>query len=124
MIPGARIRYLAEIAEQGRAINRRADSQAEMASRAQHAYKSLRLLEDPELPAELEPYKSEALSGGDDRSLLTLRQRYQEAISDLTAESLKLLRRLAETQSRRARGETQLHGARPGNHRQQLSSRA
>ncbi len=92
MIPGARIRYLAEIAEQGRAINDRADSQAETASRAQHVFESLRLLEDSELPAELEPYKAEALTGGDDRSLMVLRQRYQEAIGDLTAESLKLLR--------------------------------
>ena len=92
MIPGARVRYLAEIAEQGRAINGRADSQAETASRAQHVFESLRLLEDPELPVELEPYKAEALTGGDDRSLMVLRQRYQEAIGDLTAESLKLLR--------------------------------
>ncbi|MBT8110667.1 MAG: methylmalonyl-CoA mutase family protein [Gammaproteobacteria bacterium] len=92
MIPGARIRYLAEIAEQGRAINGRADSQAETASRAQHVFESLRLLEDPELPNELEPYKAQALTGGNDRSLTLLRQRYQEAIGDLTAESLKLLR--------------------------------
>ena len=92
MIPGARIRYLAEIAEQGRDINSRADSEAGLARLAQHAYKALQLLEDPELPAELELYKSAALGGSDDRSLLTLRQRYQEAVSDLSAESLKLLR--------------------------------
>ena len=91
-IPGARIRYLAEIAEQGRAINSRADSQAETASHAQHIYEALRLLVDPELPAELETYKIEALTGGGDVSLLTLRQRYQEAIGDLTADSLQLLR--------------------------------
>ncbi|MGB5334529.1 MAG: methylmalonyl-CoA mutase family protein, partial [Woeseiaceae bacterium] len=92
MIPGGRIRYLAEIAEQGRDLNGRADSQAETASRAQHVYESLKLLEDPELPAPLELYKSEALQSGDDRSLRTLRQRYQEAISDLHTESLQLLR--------------------------------
>jgi len=91
MIPGARIRYLAEIAEQGRAINRRADSEADLARLAQHAYRALQLLEDPELPAELELYQSAALGGSDDRSLLTLRQRYQEAVGDLSAESLKLL---------------------------------
>ncbi|MGB5512298.1 MAG: cobalamin-dependent protein, partial [Woeseiaceae bacterium] len=76
MIPGARIRYLAEIAEQGRAINRRADTEADLARLAQHAYRALQLLEDPQLPAELEPYNSAALDGSDDRSLLTLRQRY------------------------------------------------
>ncbi len=96
MIPGARIRYLAEIAEQGRAINSRADSQAATASLAQHAYEALKMLEDPELPVELEPYKAAALTGGDDRSLLVLRQRYQEAIGDLTAESLQLLREWPE----------------------------
>ncbi|MGI9238282.1 MAG: methylmalonyl-CoA mutase family protein [Woeseiaceae bacterium] len=92
MIPGGRIRYLAEIAEQGRDINSRADSQAEIASRAQHLYESLRLLEDPQKPAELEPYNSDALTSDDDRSLLTLRQRYQEAVGDLNAESLQLLK--------------------------------
>jgi methylmalonyl-CoA mutase len=91
-IPGARIRYLAEIAEQGRAINDRAETQAETASRAQHVYESLKLLDDPKLPAELELFPSTALTDGGDRSLLTLRQRYQEALSDLGADSLALLR--------------------------------
>ena len=91
-IPGARIRYLAEIAEQGRAVNSRVDTQAEIASRAQHIYESLKLLEDAELPEELEPYPSAALTDGGDRSLLVLRQRYQEALSDLTADSMTLLR--------------------------------
>ena len=92
MIPGARIRYLAEIAEQGRGINARVETQAEIASRAQHVYESLRLLEDPELPAALDTYESEALTDAGDRSLAVLRQRYQEAIGDLTPESLALLR--------------------------------
>jgi len=92
MIPGARIRYLAEIAEQGRDINSRADSQAELASRAQHVFESLKLLGDPQLPRELEAYPATALAGDEDRSLLTLRQRYQEAISDLSADSIRLLK--------------------------------
>ena len=92
MIPGARVRYLAEIAEQGRTINARADTQAQTASHAQHIYEALKLLEDPELPGELEAYPASALTEGGDRSLLTLRQRYQEAFSDLTTDSLNLLR--------------------------------
>ena len=92
VIPGQRIRYLAEIAEQGRDINASVEKQAEIAARAQHVYESLKLLEDPDLPAELDPYASESLTSGDDRSLLVLRQRYQEAIGDLTADSLMLLR--------------------------------
>ncbi len=90
-IPGARIRYLAEIAEQGRDINRRVDTEAQTASRAQHVYESLKLLEDPLLPAELEPYKSDDLTADADRSLQVLRQRYSEAISDLSSESIRLL---------------------------------
>ncbi len=92
MIPGQRVRYLAEIAEQGRAVNASVEKQAEIASRAQHVYESLKLLEDPALPAELDTFASEALTDGDDRSLLVLRQRYQEAVGDLTAESLEKLR--------------------------------
>ncbi len=91
MIPGARIRYLAEIAEQGRAANKEADSQARIASRAQHVIESLKLLEDPKLPGDLELYKAEDLTDGDDRSLIVLRQRYQEAIVDLSTESIRLL---------------------------------
>ena len=91
MIPGARIRYLAEIAEQGRAINGRVESQAEIASRAQHVYESLTLLEDPRLPGKLELFKADDLVADNDRSLAVLRQRYQEAIGDLDTESIRLL---------------------------------
>ncbi len=95
-IPGARIRYLAEIAEQGRAANREVDSQAAIASRAQHVHESLQLLEDPKLPGALELYKSDDLVEGEDRSLTVLRQRYQEAVSDLSAESIRLLQEWPE----------------------------
>jgi len=91
MIPGARIRYLAEIAEQGRAINRGIDTQAELASRVQHLYEALKAIEDPLLPGELLAYESAALTADDDRSLLVLRQRYQEALNDLSSESIQLL---------------------------------
>ena len=92
MIPGSRIRYLAEIAEQGREINRRIDSQAELASRLQHLYESLKSLADEALPAEVDAYSQDALTAGGDRTLLVLRQRYQETLDALSTESLKLLR--------------------------------
>jgi len=91
MIPGARIRYLAEIAEQGRAINQRVESQAEIASRAQHLYESLKLLQDAKLPAALECYASDDLLDDNDRTLSLLRQRYQESVVDLTSDSIRLL---------------------------------
>jgi isobutyryl-CoA mutase len=92
MIPGSRIRYLAEIAEQGREINRRIDSQAELASSLQHLYESLKELGDETLPAEFDPYAQEALTSGGDPTLLLLRQRYQETLNELSPESTNLLR--------------------------------
>jgi methylmalonyl-CoA mutase len=93
MIPGNRIRYLAEIAEQGRAINESIRVQSEAASRLQHHYESLKALGDPALPPELQPYPEEALSAKDvESSVVTLRQRYQEAYRALSSEALELLR--------------------------------
>jgi methylmalonyl-CoA mutase len=135
LIPGARIRYLAEIAEQGRAINASIEKQAEAADRAQAMWQALHELGDEKLPKALDLYDASSLlpSGEDarradegtqhpiasnihrsgayapssgasrhlppegegkpvDRSLLTLRQRYNDAIQSLSSESLKLLR--------------------------------
>ncbi|MDP1699320.1 MAG: methylmalonyl-CoA mutase family protein [Xanthomonadaceae bacterium] len=121
LIPGARTRYLAEIAEQGRAINRRIESQADIADRAQSYYDVLRDLGDPLLPNTLDLYPADALlasvgahpvgdidpqSGGEsavahrvrsyncdaDPSLHTLRQRYNDAIGALSTDALKQLR--------------------------------
>ncbi len=61
LIPGARVRYLAEIAEQGRAINQGIETQAEYASKAQHYYESLKELGDLALPKALDLYPSDAL---------------------------------------------------------------
>ncbi|KZC21495.1 methylmalonyl-CoA mutase, partial [Rhodanobacter denitrificans] len=58
LIPGNRVRYLAEIAEQGRAINRSIETQAEYASKAQHYYEALKELGDPKLPRPLDLYAS------------------------------------------------------------------
>lgn len=92
LIPGARVRYLAEIAEQGRALNHTIEKQAETASRAQHYWESLRDIDDAKLPKALDLFAADDLTGGGDRSLLTLRQRYQDAVQSLTNENLKLLR--------------------------------
>jgi len=92
LIPGARVRYLAEIAEQGRGINARIESQAEVADRAQSLWQALQELGDAKLPAQLALYADDALVEGDDRSLKTLRQRYNDAVQSLDSEALKLLR--------------------------------
>jgi isobutyryl-CoA mutase len=125
LIPGARIRYLAEIAEQGRAINAAIEKQAEAADRAQAFWQALHELGDDKLPKQLDLYHADDLhpaanpvgaasaaspstrtqqdlelaaeaaptkAQAPDRSLLTLRQRYNDALQSLTSESLKLLR--------------------------------
>ncbi|MEP6485186.1 MAG: methylmalonyl-CoA mutase family protein, partial [Rudaea sp.] len=56
LIPGARVRYLAEIAEQGRGINTGIDKQAEAANRAQSFYEALREIGDKNLPRVLDSY--------------------------------------------------------------------
>jgi isobutyryl-CoA mutase len=121
LIPGARVRYLAEIAEAGRGINGDVDRQVEAASRAQAFWQALSEIEDPKLPEQLALYEIEDLgtgtakavpseratqdakredrgghrfSGADvpDRTLLTLRQRYQDAVKALSTEAIELLR--------------------------------
>ncbi|MGJ4727875.1 methylmalonyl-CoA mutase family protein [Luteimonas sp. SDU101] len=127
LIPGSRVRYLAEIAEQGRAINASIEKQAEAADRAQSFWQSLKELEDPKLPKALDLYDSADLlpsppgrgAGGEgsaahagtgsadphpnpspegrgvgvpDRSLLTLRQRYNDAVQALSSDHLRALR--------------------------------
>ena len=99
LIPGNRVRYLAEIAEQGREINEEVERKAELAAMAQHCYEALRALGDPELPGELEPYPSidlraaESLGSAPEAgALAALRVRYNDALEDLGAEALGLLR--------------------------------
>ena len=61
LIPGARVRYLAEIAEQGRSINKAVEQQSEIASRAQHLWESLREIGDGKLPKQLDLYAADDL---------------------------------------------------------------
>ncbi|NII09461.1 methylmalonyl-CoA mutase family protein [Oleiagrimonas sp. C23AA] len=111
LIPGQRVRYLAEIAEQGRGINTDIQRQADAASKAQSCYVSLKELGDTKLPAELSLYApgdllpshageaprpnppAQAGEGEErvDRTLLLLRQRYNEAVKELSAEGVDLL---------------------------------
>jgi methylmalonyl-CoA mutase len=107
LIPGSRVRYLAEIAEQGRAINTDVERQVEAASRAQAFWQALSEIEDPKLPERLALYAVEDLGTTEvvpsdredgapsvpvERAVLTLRQRYQDAVKALPGESVELLR--------------------------------
>ncbi|MCX7060127.1 MAG: methylmalonyl-CoA mutase family protein [Gammaproteobacteria bacterium] len=92
LIPGNRTRYLAEIAENGRGINRDVEQQHDIADRAQSLWDALKELDDPKLPKPLDVYAGEDLTTGGDNSLLILRSRYNEAIKGLKSESISLLR--------------------------------
>ena len=91
LIPGQRVRYLAEIAEQGRGVNGDIERMSDAAGRAQFTFEALRALEDTALPGALHPYPQSALTEGGDGSLLTLRQRYNAALDDMGAEARQLL---------------------------------
>jgi methylmalonyl-CoA mutase len=92
IIPGNRIRYLAEISEQGRGINDSVSMQADIASRLQHLYESLKVLGDPILPAEFGSYPDDALTENANESLVPLRLSYQEALGQLSNEAIGLLK--------------------------------
>ncbi|MDF3981925.1 methylmalonyl-CoA mutase family protein [Luteibacter sp. PPL201] len=92
LIPGHRVRYLAEIAEQGRAVNAGIAKQAEAASKAQHYHESLKDIGDEALPRAFDLYDHALLQVDGDRSLATLRQRYNEAVRELSSEAINLLR--------------------------------
>lgn len=92
IIPGSRTRYLAEISEQGRDVNAAIVREADAASRLQSLRVALEEIGDESLPEPFSGYAPERLTESADPSLATLRQRYQEALSDLDAESIELLK--------------------------------
>jgi methylmalonyl-CoA mutase len=93
VIPGARIRYLAEISDQGRSMNEDIVTQAGSVSRLQHYFEALKAVEDPRLPPELEAFPEDALTAPDvDDSVLLLRRKYQEAFRQLSQQAIELLR--------------------------------
>jgi methylmalonyl-CoA mutase len=90
LIPGARVRYLAEIAEQGRDINQEIEHQSGHAATLQHCYEALRAMGDPKLPDPLDAYPESELESDD--PLAPLRAHYNEGLEALGRESLGLLR--------------------------------
>ena len=93
LIPGARVRYLAEIAEGGRTVRVEIERMADAASRAQTAWDVLSEIEGEDAPTALDAYPREALTDESaDGTLRLLRQRYQSALDDLSTEAIELLR--------------------------------
>ena len=90
LIPGHKTRYLAEIAEQGRAINAAVETAAERANLAHHCYEALRALGDPSGPPAGDPYPANVIALED--SFTALRRRYNQALVELDAEAVQTLR--------------------------------
>jgi isobutyryl-CoA mutase len=94
LIPSARVRYLAEIAQQGREARRRIEQRVEAARRAFGIYESLQALHDANLPEPLQPYPEVALADeGADETKRALRRAYNQALDDTGEEGLAELRK-------------------------------
>jgi methylmalonyl-CoA mutase len=91
IIPGERVRYLADIAENGRRAQASAGQRAEAASLAQGLYRALEALPDDRLPEPLERYPEADLAEGEE-NLKSLRRTYNEAIGSIGAEGIGLLK--------------------------------
>ena len=89
IVPGSRVRYLAEIAEAGRATAREIERAAAAASRARGCHEALGALGDAQRP---EPLSAAAAAGAGDATLASLRAAYDSALADVGAEGLDLLR--------------------------------
>lgn len=92
IIPAARSRYLAEIAEQASQWRDHVEAQVAAAERAHQLYGSLVAVADAERPEALQTYAASALQdAAADSTLLNLRRQYQAAVGELSAESIDLL---------------------------------
>src|SRR6202045_825119 len=89
LIPGARTRYLAEIAEGARAARARIEAQVEAARRAFGLYESLMALHDAALPGPLERVTHEALNdAASDATRRELRAAYNRALEEVGADGV------------------------------------
>ncbi|HEX9707218.1 MAG TPA: methylmalonyl-CoA mutase family protein [Steroidobacteraceae bacterium] len=91
IIPGSRVRYLAEIAAGGRAAQRAAHAAARAAGRAHGLHRALAALGDALLPAPLDRYGDDQIAGGDP-SVERLRREYNGALDAIGAEGIALLK--------------------------------
>ena len=86
LIPGSRIRYLAEIAQHGRGLREQIEQQVEAARRAFGMFEALKALRDAQLPNELERFSDVALTdAAADATKRELRACYNKALDDMGA---------------------------------------
>ncbi|MBS0418481.1 MAG: methylmalonyl-CoA mutase family protein [Proteobacteria bacterium] len=84
LIPGQRTRYLAEIAQHGRAVREDLKGQEDAARRAFGIYQALKTLHDAQLPGPLDRYPEAALADeSTDASRRELRRAYNRALDEI-----------------------------------------
>jgi methylmalonyl-CoA mutase len=89
LVPGERVRYLAEIAQGARGARATIESQVEAARHAYGLYGALKGLRDAPLPGALERYPAEALAeGAADATRRELRAAYNRALDEVGAEGV------------------------------------
>ncbi|MGB5132107.1 MAG: methylmalonyl-CoA mutase family protein, partial [Steroidobacteraceae bacterium] len=91
IIPGERVRYLAEIASGGRKAHQAALAAAEAASRAHGLHRALAAAGDSLLPGPLDRYPEAGLRD-EDGAIRTLRREYNAALDAVGAEGIALLK--------------------------------
>ncbi len=108
IIPGARVRYLAEIAAGGRAAHLEALARSAAAGRAHGLFRALEALGEAGLPTPLERFSGAALAAGD-ATQQQLRRAYNAALDEVGTEGIALLR---EWPARRAAAAADEYGYR------------
>jgi methylmalonyl-CoA mutase len=93
VIPGERVRYLAEIAADGRNVRESIERMAAAASRAQSLREALEALRDAALPQPLEPFKDADINDASDASRAKLRRAYNQALAEVGTEGVEILKR-------------------------------
>ncbi|MBW4051186.1 MAG: methylmalonyl-CoA mutase family protein [Proteobacteria bacterium] len=93
LIPGSRVRYLAQIAQGGRAAHAATERQAVAAARAYGLHQALQALGDAALPAPLDRYGEAALGdAAADATRRELRAAYNRALEEVGAEGINELK--------------------------------
>ena len=84
LIPGARTRYLAEIAQHGRGLREQIEQQVDAARRAFGLFEALKALRDAHLPGELERFPEAALHDSSaDATKRELRTAYNKSLDEM-----------------------------------------
>jgi len=92
LIPGNRIRYLAEISEHGRALKKDWQRQSEAASRLQHLHAALNILDPEGCPEAFADIPADMVRHANDPSHVRLLEGFRETQQQLTPQALQLLR--------------------------------